>query len=201
MKKERFQPLSAPTPLSRVSRAPPAITAPATAPSTPHLAPREHTARTTGHFPRKTAVIVLPVRTARSLADRRTRTAAQARGRLNQGPNPLPLVKPARPARTPACPALPTSQHASLVMLARTRPSRAPPRRRRAKRVLRGSTALRRPRLRCRALPARSCPPRAPCLSTSAGVALWARTARVTPQRHPRCVRRALTSRPPARST
>ena len=167
----------------------------------PRPALQERTCRSTGRRRRRIAACAQPARTAPSQARHRFRNAARALGRLRSGRHLPLLVKHAPPARTPSWLPPPTSQHASLVMLALTRPSRELPRRRRAKRALRGSTALRRPRLRCRALPARSCPPRAPCLSTGARVALWARTAPVTRQQHPRCVRQALTSQPPARST
>ena len=196
VRKEASRLPSAPIPLHLVSRVLPAITAPAMAPSTPHLAPRERTARTTGRHRRKTAVIVLLVRTARSLADRRSRAAVQARGHLRSRPSQLPFVRLASPAHTPARQPPPTSRHALRALLARTRPRLVPPPTRHVKRAPLGSSVLWPLRLRSPALSARSCPPLAPVRFLTAAFALPAGTVRAMPLQRRRCARLARTLHP-----
>jgi hypothetical protein len=194
--KAASRPPSAPTPLPHVSLVLPATTAPATALSILRLAPLERTARTTDRHRRKTAVIVLPVRTARSLADSRSRAAVQARGHLRWGPSQLPFVRRASPAHTPARQPQPTSRHALLALPARTRPRLAPPPTRHVKRAPLGSSVLWPLRLRSLALSARSCPPLAPVRWLTAAFALPAGTVRSQPRRLLRCARLARTLHP-----
>ena len=59
--------------------------------------------------PGRPAMFARQARTARSLADRRSRTAARAHGRLRLRPSQLPPARPASPAHTPARRAQPTA--------------------------------------------------------------------------------------------
>ena len=132
-------------------------------------------------------------------ADRRSRTAARARGRLRWGPSRLPLARPARPAPTPALPPPPASRRALLARQARTPPRPPLPPSRRVKRAPPGSFA--RPLLQPqrRVLSERFCPQSALPRSTTAGLARWVRTARATPPRRRRFARLVVTLNPPAR--